>query len=137
MRHLRFIEAFAAALVAGSLLAAASCGNSCGNQQSAQYLSPDARTKVVVFERDCGATTDFSTQASILPANAPLAREPGNVFIADSDHGAAPRGPGGGPELRVKWLDAGNVELAYHERARVFKAADRIGAVRVRYATLR
>ena len=42
--------------------------DSCGTQQISATLSPDARLQVVVFEYDCGATTDFGTEVSILPA---------------------------------------------------------------------
>jgi hypothetical protein len=37
----------------------------CGNYVVAEKISPDGRRKVVVFQRDCGATTGFSTQVSL------------------------------------------------------------------------
>ena len=65
----------------------------CGNEVVAQYPSPNGLERLVVFQRDCGATTGFSTQASILPIGKGLKDDSGNVFIADTDHGAAPSGP--------------------------------------------
>lgn len=38
----------------------------CANRVAVEAKSPDNRYKAVIFERDCGATTDFSTQVSIL-----------------------------------------------------------------------
>jgi hypothetical protein len=37
--------------------------NACGNEILAESLSPDGSKKFVVFQRSCGATTGFSTQA--------------------------------------------------------------------------
>ena len=75
----------------------------CGNDLVAEHLSPDGKAKLLIFQRDCGATTGFSTQASLVAAEAKLSGSSGNLFIADTDHGIAPSGPGGGPDLRVRW----------------------------------
>jgi len=87
--------------------------------------------KVVVFQRDCGATTEFSTQASLVAADEVVPNESGNLFIADAEHGVAPSGERGGPELRVRWIDGATVELAHHEYARVFKSESSVEGVRV------
>lgn len=57
----------------------------CGNDIYNEYLSPNGKLKAVVFQRDCGATTWFSTQISILPAHNVLGNEAGNIFIIDGD----------------------------------------------------
>ncbi|HEX5605144.1 MAG TPA: hypothetical protein VFY96_01440 [Candidatus Binatia bacterium] len=87
----------------------------------AEFVSPDGTKKVVVFQRDCGATTDFSTQASLLATNEKLENEGGNVFSADTNHNAAPSGVGGGPELRVRWESRNRLLLQHHPSARVSK----------------
>ena len=102
----------------------------------AEYMSPDGRTKLVVFQRDCGATTDFSTQASLVTPDAKLPGSGGNLFSADTDHGLAPEGPGGGPELRVRWEGPKALLLQHHSKARVFKAERRLDGVEVRYEPL-
>lgn len=48
--------------------------------------SPDGTRKVVVFLRNCGATTKYSTQASILFSNDSLPNEAGNILIIDGGH---------------------------------------------------
>ena len=109
----------------------------CGNEILREFVSPDNSKKVVVFERDCGATTDFSTQASLLGISEKLPDEGGNVFSADTNHGATPSGAGGGPELRVRWESSNRVVLEHHTAARVFKASRRIDQTEVRYETFR
>jgi hypothetical protein len=109
--------------------------NTCGNEIMSELTSPDGAKKLVVFKRDCGATTPFSTQASIIPANARLPNESGNLFISDTDRGAAPSGPTSGPGLQVIWENSRSVVLSYHPKTRVFKAQDEVSGVRVRYAT--
>jgi hypothetical protein len=96
--------------------------NGCGNEVLSETPSPDRNRKVVVFQRDCGATTGFSTQASLLASDQKLGSGAGNIFVGDTDHGAAPSGPGGGPELHVAWADNRSVTLSHDSRVRVFKA---------------
>jgi hypothetical protein len=94
----------------------------CGNRVLDEHPSPDRRRRVVVFQRDCGATTGVSTQASIVPAGADLPNVSGNVFVASTNRGAAPAGKGGGPEVRVRWASGARVVLSHHPAAHVFKA---------------
>lgn len=50
------------------LLLLCSCSQSlfqCGNAVNEETESPDGRYVVTVFERDCGATTDFATIVSV------------------------------------------------------------------------
>jgi hypothetical protein len=109
----------------------------CGNEVVAEYVSPDRAKKIVVFQRDCGATTGFSTQASLVNASEKAPTEGGNLFVADTDHGAAPAAAWGGPALAVRWLDPKLVILEHHARARVFKAEKLINGVAVRYTHAR
>lgn len=125
------------AAVASVLAVASACSEMCGNEKLAEYPSPDRRWKIVVFQRDCGATTDFSTQASLLRGEQELGNEGGNLFVADTDHGAAPSGPGGGPDLQVRWEASGGVVITHHPKARVFKAEMDRSGVRVRYDLLK
>ena len=107
----------------------------CGNDPVAEFVSPDTRAMLVVFQRDCGATTDFSTQASLVKANARLPVFSGNLFVADTNHGIASSGPGGGPELRVRWEGPKRLLLQHHAKVRVFKAEQLLNGIEVRYET--
>jgi len=107
----------------------------CANEVLSRATSPDGKRVAVVFERDCGATTDFSTQVSILPLNKTFGKsEPGNTFICDSDHGQAPVGPGGGPELNVQWVGEHDLKITCHRRARVFRKEEWFDGVSITYS---
>lgn len=56
-------------------------GDMCGNQIYKEYLSPSKSLKAIIFQRDCGATTGFSTQISILDSDEELDNESGNIFV--------------------------------------------------------
>lgn len=91
-------------IIAGLFIYAA--GDICGNEVYSEALSPDKKYKVVVFQRDCGATTGFSTQISIIDSTDDLKNESGNIYIID-----------GHPEdasLETNWLS--NHELRIMRR---------------------
>jgi len=119
------------------------CGkmDMCGNQVLSRVAFPGGGHQAVIFERDCGATTGFSTQVSVLPGDSTFQEQPsfwngteqGNVLVIDDDHGAAPAGTGGGPEVAARWDDEQHLDLTYHPRARVFRANLGIGTVVVQH----
>lgn len=108
--------------------------DACGNEVLSEVMSPGGRLKAVVFERDCGATTGFSTQVSILPVVEALPNEAGNVLVADCDHGKAPSGPGGGPALRVTWLSDRQMRIEHHPGARIVRSEAKHGGIKIEYA---
>jgi len=108
------------------------CDAPCENSIRFDRPSPDGELHAVIFDRSCGATTDFATHVSILPRNQTIARG-GNVFVVDSDHGQAPRIPGRGPYLDVSWRDPKVLGIAYDPRVRVFKSATWYDGVTVEY----
>jgi hypothetical protein len=56
----------------------------CGNKVVNEYASPDGQLKAVVFTRDCGATTAYSTQVSVMNAGDNIGdRNTGNVLTMD------------------------------------------------------
>ena len=57
----------------------------------------------------------------------------GNAFDADSDHGKAPAGPGGGPNVTVSWLDKRTLEIRYDGHARIFAQDTRHDDTDIRY----
>ncbi|KQY20293.1 hypothetical protein [Rhizobium sp. Root482] len=73
-----------------------------------------------MFKRDCGATTSFSTQISIV-AGEEEASDIGNIFRADTDHGKAQAGHWGGPWAEMKWLAPDRLTIRYAKGARLFE----------------
>ena len=131
------IAGLAALVAAAAVIVAAPglvfSGEMCGNQTLAEVRSPGGTHRAVVFERDCGATSGFSTQVSVLPAGETLPSEGGNLFVADDDHGQAPSGPGGGPVVEPVWLAENRLLIRHHPRARVFHSEARVDGVEVTY----
>ncbi|KPZ63943.1 hypothetical protein AN394_04250 [Pseudoalteromonas sp. P1-26] len=77
----------------------------CGNYLHAEAYSPDNKNRIVVFQRDCGATTGFSAQISILGADVKLPNESANIFII----------PGLPNEVApgVEWLDNSTIKISH------------------------
>lgn len=89
------------------------------------YYSPSHQQKVVVFERNCGATTGYSTQASIVDADQALANQPGNLFDIE-----------GHPEwtqVTVKWLDEYHIVITYAPGHTLYKAKAQEWGIKVTY----
>jgi len=105
-------------LLAMPLLGA--CSDMCGNAVVRVATSPDGRFDAVLFQRDCGATTGFSTQISVL-RRGDRPSGTGNAFIADTDHGRARGGPWGGPWAGMRWLGPDRLLVRYARHARIFR----------------
>ena len=94
--------------------------DTCQNEVISELANPDGQTKAVIFQRDCGATTGFSTQVSIIQLDNDLKNEGGNVLIADTNHGEAPSDEKGGPKVEAEWIGNNILKLSYHRKARTF-----------------
>ena len=68
-------------IIGGYILFIRSFSDICGNEIAVELISPDKNYKAVIFQRDCGATTGFSTQVSVLGVNEELENKSGNIFI--------------------------------------------------------
>ena len=79
----------------------------CANQVHSETTAPDNSLKAVTFQRDCGATTGFSTQISIINEGSSLPNEKGNVFIISGHpRDAAPE---------ITWLQDSSGIIIHHE----------------------
>lgn len=123
------------AIVAAMVIPYLSKSMGCDNDIITVSASPDGKKKAIVFVRDCGATTDSSTQVSILPFKKNLSNESGNAFVADSDHGKAATGQWGGPNVAVSWHGKDRIIISYANKSRVFKKEENIAGVRITYLT--
>jgi len=118
----------------GAALYAFSSGSMCGNRLASSILSPDRTNKVVIFERSCGATTDFSTQVSLIRAGDSLRGDGGNIFIADSDHGKVTSySPIGGPRVEASWKDETHLEIQYSPGSRIFLKNSTLNGIQIMY----
>jgi hypothetical protein len=109
----------------------------CGNQILGTYPSPGGSKKAVLFVRNCGATTDWFLEASIIALAEELHdTDKGNIFAADSDHGAAAEyNPIGGPAVKVTWADSDELEIRYSQGSRIFLKISQFGQTRISYSS--
>ncbi len=98
----------------------------CANQNFEVFPAPDRNRVALVFERDCGATTNFSTHVSILDGGI-TTNEPGNVLTMDDNQSEVPL------KVGVKWGSSTKLEVSYPVGARVFKQEPTLGGVTVSY----
>ncbi len=112
------------------------CSDPCGNEVVSETKSPDAKLKVVVFERDCGATTNFSTQISVVRSNQSLPSGGGNLFIGDDNHHAVPLGSKGTMEIKLNWESNSSLSVSYPKDAQVFLKKPTVAGVAVKYKAL-
>jgi hypothetical protein len=115
-----------------ALFACSGCSAACRDTVASSSHSPDGGLAAVLFQRDCGATTGFSTQISILRADE-RPNGSGNVFIADDDHGAARAGSWEGSWAETKWLAPGHLLIRYAAKSRLFKHIDSVFGVKITY----
>jgi hypothetical protein len=116
------------AIVAGLLFPLVACLDPCGNNVLLEVPSPTERQRAVVFERSCGATTGFSTHVSVLDVGQELPQSGGNVFDADSNHGAVKD-----MKVTVRWVSQDKLVIRYPTEARVFRKMSRIRDVAIAY----
>ncbi|MBU0730252.1 MAG: hypothetical protein KKA70_10955, partial [Proteobacteria bacterium] len=55
------------------------------------------------------------------------------IFVADTDHGKAPSGPGGGPKIEASWQENNLVEIERDQRSRVFKEETEYDGITITY----
>lgn len=102
--------------VAGRLLF-----RSARERSQTSFMSPSGRLSAVVFSRDCGATTGFSTKVSIIPAGRSLADEAGNTFVSS-----------GKIDLSLQWQTDFTLRVQ-GEGQSVFKKETQVTGVTVTY----
>jgi hypothetical protein len=54
--------------------------------------------------------------------------------VADTDHGKAPRGPLGGPDIQIYWIADDEINLLHHTFVRVFRAEGNQNGVAIKYS---
>jgi len=119
-----------AALLA--LMMCSGCSDACQNTEASRRLSPDGNHVAILFQRDCGAATGFSTQISVLDANGKPSGG-GNAFVADDDHGTARVGAWDGSWAEMKWLSPEQLLIRYAAKSRIFKKKERVSGVNITY----
>lgn len=105
-----------------SSLTLTGCEAACGNEVSNTVVSPTGTMKAVVFNRNCGATTGFNTQVSVLSLGQDLQDEGGNVLIVDDT-----------VPLVIRWTSNDEIFISGIGGSTIFKKANSAEGVRIRY----
>lgn len=120
-------------IFAGLVILAAIACDLGGNRISRGIQSPDGSNRALIFERDCGATTDFSTQVSILPVGKRLPSRGGNIFIADGNHGVVTVDSHGATDVGVGWKNNQQIEITSPPGTRIFLEIPEFYGIRISY----
>jgi hypothetical protein len=113
-------------LVAAGLVG---CADGCGNTPIQTATAPTGHKAAILFERNCGATTDYTTQISLIEAGEKPSGK-GNIFIAD---GGLKSASWGGPWAEMSWLSPGHLLIRYDASARVFEQQESADGVRISF----
>jgi hypothetical protein len=107
--------------------------NMCGVELGAESLSPNRKLRAVIYQFDCGATTPFTTQVSILKPDEVLPYSSGNVFSA---YRGSREGSWHGPYAEIAWLNESTLQVNYIGDAIVTNRNSTRGSVSIKYVEL-
>jgi hypothetical protein len=88
-----------------------------------QSPSPDGAMVAVLFEMECGATTDFNTQVALLPKNEAGSPKQRSTFLV----------LGGREQVSLQWLNRQELVVRMRKGVNVFKQEQPNYGVTVRY----
>lgn len=97
------------------------CGDMCGTEQLISEISPNGKLKAVSYLYDCGATTGFSTQVSVIPIDGEI-DSAGNVLITD-----------GRNKLQLKWLSDTELLVSSIKDLKIYKQVIELEGINVSY----
>ncbi len=118
-----------AVMIALLLAGFVSCGyfvstfDACETRISEDSISPDGKHRLVVFHRDCGATVDFNTQASVVPAGASFSFDGNPPFVSVS----------GDKGLDVHWTESGAISVTFPRAEKIHRKDDVASGIPVQY----
>jgi len=98
-------------------------GDVCGNKVVKELTSPDGKNKAIIFIRDCGATTGFSTQVSILGNTTSLSNDmTGNILVLSDHANEGLMFADGGARVDIAWReDSRRLRIQYDPRTETFE----------------
>jgi hypothetical protein len=103
------------------------CSDACSNSLEQRLPSPDGKNDAVVFVRDCGATTDYSAQLSIV---APMEMPQGAGSVLTTELGSSNAG------FQVRWLAPDRLVVQLPSDIAVFKQKQHLGGIVITYEHL-
>jgi hypothetical protein len=98
-------------------------GIACATTIKRAVPSPDATRTAVIFERECGATTPFNTQVSLVPKGQSFSPRRYPSFLSI----------GGQHALAIRWVGERALEVDLPKTDRVFRNETTVDDVSVAY----
>ena len=113
-------------------------GDQGGNQIISEVVSPDTKYKFIVFVRDCGATTGFSTQVSILKMDKQLRDdESGNVLSISDHYNGDKYNEYGGADVKAEWTTNKQILIRFDNNAESRTKENEINGIEIIYDEIR
>jgi hypothetical protein len=110
-------------LVVGGLSFAAACDfMPCENRPIGEVPSPDGSFSAWVFERNCGATTGFSTQVSVLAQGEGPPSEGGNALVLGDRVGVV-----------ASWRGRDQLSISFEGTGQVFLQESQVAGIEITY----
>ena len=107
-----------------------SCDFGAKNILIKEILSPVGENKVVIFQRDAGATTGFSIQVSVLKSNKNLKNsDKGNIFVIAGNKTDFESGK----LFDISWLDEKTLNITLHSDKKVYKQVEKLENISIQY----
>ncbi|MGF7177766.1 hypothetical protein [Azospirillum doebereinerae] len=123
IRHILFFIIFILAVLGYMALTDESILDPCDATVLSSSTAPDGRTSVIVFERECGATTPFNTQASLVPVGKAFSLQKNPPFLILS----------GKHTLGITWATPSAVEIGIPNEVKSFKKDQSVGDFTIVY----
>ena len=122
LRTLLALTTIPALLVGGLLWYASSLLPSCQTTQHARLPSPDSAFDLVIFSRDCGATTGANTQAALIPNGDSLPDDAASFLSIGATADLAPR-----------WSTPTSITLTIPPGAQIYRQDESVAGIAVIY----
>ncbi len=116
-RHHKYIACFFCFMVIAFFAFEYCSRDMCGNRVLREVTSPNGQLKAVVFIRDCGATTSFSTQVIILSTGEALPDSSKGIFVIDPGFERSSTAA-----VEPRWATDNHLLIEHEDFCRIFRA---------------
>jgi hypothetical protein len=96
--------------------------DTCANDPIIEIPSTDGSVSAWIFVRDCGATTSWSTQVSILKKGKGPPVDGGNAFVIDRKS-----------QVIATWHEPNHVTIAFERTGHIFVQESNVAGVSISY----
>ncbi|MFJ8258625.1 hypothetical protein ACIQ4Z_15430 [Peribacillus asahii] len=106
--------------MAGKYLLDTLFGDMCGNEIVHTVPSPSDEKVAYIFSRDCGATTGFSPQLSILDKDDKFPNKSGNTFRTNKN-------------FSIVWVGEKKLQVIYDKESETYEMDKRVNGIGIDY----